>query len=235
MAGLARQSIGTGAQPLRTRGDLTGFLMQLSEEIGADSYLLVAIVSDQQKSDVRILAANWLWDAVDLAGYQLIAGIAQSAFTIAPGERPRAIVVRAAPELPGLVDREAAHLLDVLGHAEIYGLRLHAGRQRLFLLLSAEEPGTIEPSMLASVQMRCCYALSQVPELLAVAVAENPLSDRERECLYWVSEGKTTDEVAVILGVSSNTVNSYVAHAIQKLSANNRAEAIATAIRNGII
>jgi DNA-binding CsgD family transcriptional regulator len=235
MAGLARQSIGTGAEPLRTRGDLTGFLMQLSEEIGADSYLLVAIVSDQQKSDVRILAANWLWDAVDLAGYQLIASIAQSAFTAAPGERPRAIIVRAAPELPGLVDREAAHLLDVLGHAEIYGLRLHAGRQRLFLLLSAEEPGRIEPAMLSWVQMRCCYALSQVPELLAVAVAENPLSDRERECLYWVSEGKTTDEVAVILGVSSNTVNSYVAHAIQKLSANNRAEAIATAIRNGII
>jgi len=51
----------------------------------------------------------------------------------------------------------------------------------------------------------------------------------------WVSEGKTTDEVALILGVSSNTVNSYIAHAIQKFGANNRAMAIATAIRSGII
>jgi DNA-binding CsgD family transcriptional regulator len=235
MGGLAIQTIGTAAEPLRTRGDLTGFLMHLAEEIGADSYLLVAIASDQERSDVRILACNWLWDAIDLAGYPLIASIAQSAFTIAPGERPRPIVVRAAPELAGLLDGEAAHLLDVLGHAEIYGLRLHAGRQRLFLLLSASEPGSIEPAMLSSLQMRCCYALSQVPDLLAVAAPENPLSERERECLYWVSEGKTTDEVAVILGVSSNTVNSYVAHAIQKLAANNRAEAIATAIRNGII
>jgi DNA-binding CsgD family transcriptional regulator len=235
MAVLAVKTIGTAAEPLRTRGDLTGFLMQLVEEIGADSYLLVAIVSDQEKSDVRILASNWLWDAIDLAGYPLIANIAQSAFTAAPGERPRVMLVRAAPELTGLLDGEAAHLLDVLGHSEIYGLRLHAGRKRLFLLLSAEEPGRIEPSLLASVQMRCCYALSQVPALLAGAAAENPLSDRERECLYWVSEGKTTDEVAVILGVSSNTVNSYVAHAIQKLAASNRAEAIATAIRNGII
>lgn len=235
MGALAIKTIGTAAEPLRTRGDLTGFLMQIAEEAGADSYLLVAIASDQERNDVRILAANWLWDAVDLAGYPLIANIAQSAFTIEPGERPRPIVARAAPQLPGLLDGATAHLLDLLGHAEIYGLRLHAGRQRLFLLLSAEEPGSIEPAMLGTVQMRCCYALSQLPDLLAVAAAENPLSDRERECLYWVSEGKTTDEVAVILGVSSNTVNSYVAHAIQKLSANNRAEAIATAIRNGII
>ena len=83
--------------------------------------------------------------------------------------------------------------------------------------------------------MRCCYALSQIPEMLRQAAAQDPLSDRERECLAWVSEGKTTDEVALILGVSANTVNSYVTHAIQKLSASNRAMAIATAIRNGII
>ena len=83
--------------------------------------------------------------------------------------------------------------------------------------------------------MRCCYALSQIPGLLRAADAQDPLSDRERECLIWVSEGKTTDEVALILGVSGNTVNSYITHAIQKLSASNRAMAIATAIRSGII
>ena len=64
---------------------------------------------------------------------------------------------------------------------------------------------------------------------------QDPLSERERECLFWVSEGKTTDEVATILGVSPNTVNSYVTNAIQKLSAANRPAAIATAIRSGII
>ena len=83
--------------------------------------------------------------------------------------------------------------------------------------------------------MQCCYALSQIPGLLAAAALQDPLSDRERECLFWVSEGKTTDEVAMILGVSANTVNSYITHAIQKLAASNRAMAIATAIRSGII
>ena len=85
------------------------------------------------------------------------------------------------------------------------------------------------------VQLKCCYALSHIPQLIAAAAMQDPLSDRERECLFWVSEGKTTDEVAVILGVSSNTVNSYITHAIQKFAASNRAMAIATAIRSGII
>lgn len=84
-------------------------------------------------------------------------------------------------------------------------------------------------------QLQCCYALSQVPALLAAASMQDPLSDRERECLFWVSEGKTTDEVAVILGVSANTVNSYITQAIRKFSASNRAMAVATAIRSGII
>ncbi len=97
------------------------------------------------------------------------------------------------------------------------------------------ETGRIDPASLTRAQLKCCYALSQTPQLLAGATTQDPLSDRERECLFWVSEGKTTDEVAVILGVSSNTVNSYITHAMQKLSASNRAMAIATAVRSGII
>ena len=94
---------------------------------------------------------------------------------------------------------------------------------------------TIDAESLPSAQLLACYALSQVPEMLAAVAMQDPLSERERECLYWASAGKTTDEVAMILGVSSNTVNSYVAHAIQKFGAKNRAMAMATAIRNGII
>ncbi len=221
--------------PIATRGDLTGFLMELIEAVDADSYMLAAVTSDQQSSDLRIVASNWLWDAIQLASYETIAAIAKSSGSAGPGEKPRPLVARNAPALQVPVDGQKAKLLDVLGHAEIVSLRIHVGRQRLFLLLSSEEPGTIDQDALCWAQMRCCYALSQAPALLTAAAAENPLSDRERECLNWVSEGKTTDEVALILGVSSNTVNSYIAHAIQKFSASNRAAAIATAIRNGII
>ena len=219
---------------LSTRGDLTTFLMDLTAEIGADAYMLVAILHEEDRNTARILASNWIHDAIELVGRRLIANLAQAPAT-APGTRPRSLLASEAPDLPGLLDGEEAALLDVLGHREIYPLRVQAGRQRYFILFSSERVDRINQDALTGAQMRCCYALSQIPEMLRQAVTQDPLSDRERECLIWVSEGKTTDEVAVILGVSGNTVNSYITHAIQKLAASNRAMAIATAIRSGII
>ncbi len=237
MTSLAEQHQDTGipAVKLTSRGDLTGFLMQLTATIGADSYMLVAILHDQDKSDARILASNWIYDAIELAGHQLIANLATSALAVAPGVRPRGIISAHAPALDGMLSGEEARLLHVLGHCEIYALKLNVGRQRLFILFSSAVPGQIDIGALMKAQVECCYALSQAPALVAAASMQDPLSDRERECLFWVSEGKTTDEVAVILGVSSNTVNSYITHAIRKFSASNRAMAVATAIRSGII
>lgn len=231
------RSDGPQSRPARLscRGDLTGFLTGIAGEIGADSYMLVAIVHDQARNDARIVASNWMFDAIELVGKRLIAALAQGPLTTTPGTQPRPLVTADAPGAAGLVTGEEARLLDVLGHGEIYSLRLNMGRQHLFVLFSAMETGAIDPATLATAQLKCCYALSQVPQLIADAAVHDPLSDRERECLFWVSEGKTTDEVAVILGVSSNTVNSYITHAIQKFSASNRAMAIATAIRSGII
>ncbi|MBX3566789.1 MAG: LuxR family transcriptional regulator [Rhizobiaceae bacterium] len=220
------------ARRLATRADLTGYLTALCQALGADSYMLVAILHDQRRSDVRIVASNWIYDATLLVGHHRIAMLAESAQAAALGFRPEPLVTRAAPAGLG---GEDARILDILGHSEIYALRLNVGRQRYFLLLSSEEPGILDPHDVMRAQMRCCYALGQVPELLAATAQQDPLSDRERECLYWVSEGKTSDEIALILGVSGNTVNTYVNHAIQKFSASNRAEAVATAIRNGII
>ena len=220
---------------LASRGDLTTFLMQLAADTGADCYMLVAIPHDQDEAGARIVASNWIYDAIELAGHRLIASLAQNPLVTNPGMRPRAIRAGEAPDLRGLISGEEAKLLDVLGHGELYSLGLHIGRMRYFVILSAAAVGRIAQDTLGAAQLRCCYALSQNPGLLAGATVQDPLSDRERECLFWVSEGKTTDEVSVILGVSSNTINSYITHAIQKLAASNRAMAIATAIRSGIL
>jgi len=219
---------------LSTRSDLTAFLMDLVAELLADSYMLVAIVNEEDRNIARILASNWIHDAIELVGHDLIARLAQLP-AAAPGARPRSLLVSHAPAMPELLSGEEAALLDVLGHCELYALAVQAGRQRYYLLLSSEHVDRIDEHRLVGAQMRCGYALSQMPDLLRAAVTRDPLSDRERECLLWVSEGKTTEEVALILGVSGNTVNNYVTHAIQKLSASNRAMAIATAIRSGMI
>lgn len=53
------------------------------------------------------------------------------------------------------------------------------------------------------------------------------LTYRERDVLLWSAYGKTTDEIADILNISSTTVNSYVRDAITKLDATSRTHAVA--------
>ena len=61
------------------------------------------------------------------------------------------------------------------------------------------------------------------------------LSGRERECLSWTAEGKTSVEIATILGLSEHTINNYLASACRRLNAVTRAHAVAKAMRCRIV
>ncbi len=220
---------------LGSRADLTAYLAGLGSDMGAEHYMLLAVVNDRDRSDARVIASNWVYDAIQLIGFRQLATIAMSRFSTPPGLSCLSLITANAPDLGGVLDGETARLLQVLGHTELFCLKLHVGRQRYYLLLSSSRSGTIDPTRLASAHLPLCYALSTAPDLLASASLVDPLTDRERECIFWVSEGKTTDDIGVILSVSSNTANGYIANAIQKLGSSNRAMAMATAIRSGVI
>lgn len=61
------------------------------------------------------------------------------------------------------------------------------------------------------------------------------LTDRELECLLWSAEGKTAEEIAAILSISTPTVTFHLKNTIQKLNVGNRNQAIAKAALLGII
>jgi DNA-binding CsgD family transcriptional regulator len=61
------------------------------------------------------------------------------------------------------------------------------------------------------------------------------LSEREVDCLNWTSAGKTSAEIADILGLSEHTVNHYLNRAARKLDSVNRTQAVAKALRLGLI
>lgn len=61
------------------------------------------------------------------------------------------------------------------------------------------------------------------------------LSDRERECLLWVSFGKTAWETAAILGLSQRTIEFHLSNATRKLDAANKVHAAVLAIRLGLL
>ncbi|SSU69308.1 eR transcriptional regulator [Acinetobacter baumannii] len=51
------------------------------------------------------------------------------------------------------------------------------------------------------------------------------LTNREKEALRWTAEGKTSAEIAQILGVTERTVNFHLSNSMQKLNVNNKISA----------
>lgn len=62
-----------------------------------------------------------------------------------------------------------------------------------------------------------------------------PLSLREREVLQLIAEGKTTKEVAVVLGISVKTAESHRTRMMEKLNVHETASLVRYAIKRGIV
>ena len=62
-----------------------------------------------------------------------------------------------------------------------------------------------------------------------------PLSPKETEILTWVAGGKTDDDIAAILGISRNTVDTHMRSIFRKLDAGNRVTAVVRALMHGHI
>jgi two-component system response regulator DegU len=69
----------------------------------------------------------------------------------------------------------------------------------------------------------------------AIETVIAPLTRRETQILDYVAKGNTNKQIADILGISEQTIKSHVSAVLRKLNANDRAHAVALAIRNGWI
>ncbi|OGO37708.1 MAG: DNA-binding response regulator [Chloroflexi bacterium RBG_16_57_8] len=63
----------------------------------------------------------------------------------------------------------------------------------------------------------------------------NSLTDRQREILKLIAEGRTNQEIAGILFLSPTTVQTHRAHIMARLELHNRTELIKYALRHGFI
>ena len=221
--------------PITSRSDLTLALVQLSLDAGADHYMILDISGKSDGKPARILASNWVYDTIEIIGLDLIARLFEGSLATFAGQMPKPVATGAFGQLSGALSEGEARRLAHLGDDELYCLRLNAGRQRYFALLSAKHAGKMQADTVMAAQLHCCYALSEMAASSPAPGAFSPLSERERECLFWAAEGKTTDETALILDVSNNTVNGYMQQAIRKLAAPNRAKAVAIAVRKGFV
>lgn len=70
----------------------------------------------------------------------------------------------------------------------------------------------------------------------AASESELPvLTARERQVLTLLADGRSNDAVGVELGISAETVRTHLRKAMAKLDADNRTQAVATALRHSLI
>jgi DNA-binding NarL/FixJ family response regulator len=62
-----------------------------------------------------------------------------------------------------------------------------------------------------------------------------PLTQREREVLRLLADGMTNEQMGAELSISPQTVRTHVQKAMDKLDAQNRVQAVATALRESLI
>lgn len=176
----------------------------------------------------------------------------REALTLAKKYRPDvAIVDVGLPMLNGIeltrqlrAVSERTSVLVLSMHADPAYVRraLQAGAKG-YLLKDAEDQDLIKAVL--AIQSGGSFFSPQISRVVlkgflgnATAEADEELarlSDREREVLQLVAEGKSSKEIAHILGVSVNTVESHRKHIMEKLDLHNTAAIVRFAVRKGLV
>ncbi|MGH9477039.1 MAG: response regulator [Terriglobales bacterium] len=98
--------------------------------------------------------------------------------------------------------------------------------------------------LVQAIREAACGAMFLSPDISATVVraflnktdpAPELLGSRERQVLQLVAEGKTSKEVADLLGISPKTAESHRSHIMEKLALHNTAGLVRYAIRRGLI
>jgi len=119
------------------------------------------------------------------------------------------------------------------------GVPLHGPCGNVCLLTFAAADGHPDPAAtladlgVLSAQFHLAY--SEIGRTRLDARSIPVLSERERECLKWIANGKSSWAVGTILNISENTVNFHIKNAFRKLGTNSRIVAVVKAIRYGLI
>lgn len=109
-------------------------------------------------------------------------------------------------------------------------------RENFFLARAHYQIGSFELKILRALIRIIMEEIHNKLCSLNNATSKTPiLSPREKEILLWGADGKTSEEIAIILGLSQDSINFHYKSIQKKLGTTNRAQAIAHAIVKGYI
>jgi two-component system NarL family response regulator len=97
----------------------------------------------------------------------------------------------------------------------------------------------IAPQQIREAVRKVAAGESLLPDNVASKLAESmarpDLSERERQVLQYIANGRSNKEIGQVLYISENTVKAHVKSILTKLDAMGRTEAIVIALQRGLI
>ncbi|TPK58790.1 helix-turn-helix transcriptional regulator [Mesorhizobium sp. B2-4-19] len=113
---------------------------------------------------------------------------------------------------------------------------VHADRGQCGLVVFLGSAIALPQDMLYEIHARCFSLFAAVAHIRpSDAGRMRAISKRELECLKLTANGNTSEEIARLLKLSVHTANQYLTQSTQKLNAVNRNQAVAKALRLGLI
>jgi two-component system response regulator NreC len=200
-------------------------------------------------ADDHLILRDGLRALLERAEFEVLgASDGREAVEIAQDQRPDvAVLDLAMPLLNGL--DAARHIAQVSPQTGVIILTMHAEAPYVTEALRAGVRGYVLKSQAArdlvqaieQVARRLTYLSPGVTGPLVQAylgktdAPPDPLTLREREVLQLVAEGKTSKEIAEVLGVSAKTIESHRTRLMRKLHIHDTAGLVRYAIRRGLV
>ena len=166
--------------------------------------------------------------------------------------KPHVVVMDIA--MPGLSGFEATRLIrEQNPDVKVLALTVHDSEAYVFQMLQAGATGYVLKRASAADVIQAVKAAHRGEAILHPSVAKmlitdyltrvekgeegsyDTLSDREREILKLIAEGRTNKEIAQMLFLAVKTVQAHRANLMRKLGMHDRTELVKYAIRKGII
>jgi len=139
-------------------------------------------------------------------------------------------------------------------HVAVVALTIHEDEEYFFKMLDAGARGYVPKraapeELITAIRAAAADEVYIYPSLAKLLVRDylsqdrsveqktalDNLTDREREVLTFLAEGKSNDEIAEVLVISPKTVARHRENIMHKLNLHSRAELVRYAIRKGII
>lgn len=201
-------------------------------------------------ADDHALVRQSLKSLLEREGFQIVAEASdgQEALRHVQSLRPDiAVMDISMPTLNGL---EAARQLNLSNpQTKTILLTQHDEEQYLSEALEAGVKGYVLKSQVANDLIQALRQVSRGEVYLSPGVSgaimgayrskahkpKDPLTGRERQVLQLIAEGKSTKDVASLLGISVKTAESHRTRLMQKLDIHETASLVLYAVRRGIV